>query len=609
MSACPWCGKQDIPDGPSCPSCGQTLLVDVVLSGPLPTDRARFQAARALAALGPPAPAFAEAQVSLAKDAPVVKVSREFGQRVVAALASAGVPATVVAHTEAPPPRRGPFAMLAVAAVLLVVGGGLAWRSRHGRSEAPAPSTPVAQAPSDAGPVLIAQPSAPVTADARSPSAPLTTQQIAARVLPATARITCGDHLGAAFFIEPEIALTNAHVACPEGESQQVTLGDGRRLLGVTTQRDEWLDLARIRVVGAAATPVEIGDVTTLSPGDALVFVGSPRGLDFTLHEGKVSYVGRNALGVGYLQLNGNVNPGNSGGPAFDGRGRAVGIVSLKVMDAENIGLALPIQYAVPPTVPDAAQRWSALLERVAKENAEETKALDFPVGVPVVASTGIIKGLPVAVLVQSWDGPPNATVHRYGLEAPGLASCELRMEVPKWEALTKVSEELKQLRRLQWFTKYARGKNLFVGAGLLEVADCPGLKPVAARLVSRDAPQTKPVAVEAELVAAVLQVRDEQKQLKAVEREAREDEERRDAQRRAAEGRQAEAPSMVYCAFKYLTKNRMGAPDVAAKAFCIAGTVAQAQGRCDAERVRYREPTPCTCTDDKAHIGTACER
>jgi len=50
---------------------------------------------------------------------------------------------------------------------------------------------------------------------------------------------------------------------------------------------------------------------------------------DFTVHEGRISSTFRNHLGVAYLQLDANVNPGNSGGPLLDNNGRVVGIVSI----------------------------------------------------------------------------------------------------------------------------------------------------------------------------------------------------------------------------------------------------------------------------------------
>ena len=68
-------------------------------------------------------------------------------------------------------------------------------------------------------------------------------------------------------------------------------------------------------------------------------------GMDFTVHQASVSSVDRRELGLALIQIDGQVNPGNSGGPLLDTYGRAVGVVTLKRMDADGIALAVPINY------------------------------------------------------------------------------------------------------------------------------------------------------------------------------------------------------------------------------------------------------------------------
>jgi serine protease Do len=179
--------------------------------------------------------------------------------------------------------------------------------------------------------------------------APLSSRELAKQSLPATVSLRCNESIGSGFFVEPDLVLTNAHVLCPMGEKVQVVLSDGSQMAGETVRSNEAVDLALVRVPRAGARTLPLGDVGDLELGDRIMVIGSPVGLEFTVHEGIVSHVGRVVQGVAYIQLDAKVNPGNSGGPIIDDRGRVVGVVTLKLGQAEGISLALPINYAYSP--------------------------------------------------------------------------------------------------------------------------------------------------------------------------------------------------------------------------------------------------------------------
>ena len=71
-------------------------------------------------------------------------------------------------------------------------------------------------------------------------------------------------------------------------------------------------------------------------PGDGVTLIGSPFGLEGTVTTGVVSRVTRRAI-----QTDAAANPGNSGGPAIDGRGRIVGVLVSGA--GENVNFAVPI--------------------------------------------------------------------------------------------------------------------------------------------------------------------------------------------------------------------------------------------------------------------------
>jgi serine protease Do len=100
-------------------------------------------------------------------------------------------------------------------------------------------------------------------------------------------------------------------------------------------------DLATVRVHGEIAPALwqrpQLGILPT--PGDTLILVGSPYGLEGTVTSGVVSRVGYDEI-----QTDAAANPGNSGGPAVDQKGRVVGV--LLRGGGENLNFAVPIQRA-----------------------------------------------------------------------------------------------------------------------------------------------------------------------------------------------------------------------------------------------------------------------
>lgn len=330
-----------------------------------------------------------------------------------------------------------------------------------------------------AAPPVVATPSKP-TAAPPEPAAPreaLTTQAISKQVARSVVSLRCAGVVGSGFFIEPELLITNAHVACPGKVPIIVTLPDGRKLLGVVKARDAWADVAQVEVAGAEATPLAIGDTTRLEPGDKLVFIGSPSGLAFTVHEGTVSFAGRNYLGLAYVQLNASVNPGNSGGPLLNDKGEVLGIVSMKVDSTDGIGLALPIEYARAPAEPEALARWSKILARVKEEDAAEqaNELAELSPGKPRLVGTRSVDGQGAAAIVmERWTGTPHTLIHDFTLEQRGSAPCAVRASVSRWTTLEDAIAEQPETRRLAWLLKNHLAAGVYLGAGVLEPVDCP---------------------------------------------------------------------------------------------------------------------------------------
>jgi len=144
------------------------------------------------------------------------------------------------------------------------------------------------------------------------------------------------------------IIATNNHVVA--GASRlEVTLQDGRKLAGEVIGTDPETDLALVRVKEKDLPAAKLGDSTALEPGDWVVAVGNPFGLDHTVTVGVVSALGRSGIGVAnyedFIQTDAAINPGNSGGPLLNLDGEVIGInTAIRSSNGGSDG----ISFAVP---------------------------------------------------------------------------------------------------------------------------------------------------------------------------------------------------------------------------------------------------------------------
>ncbi|MCC6679238.1 MAG: trypsin-like peptidase domain-containing protein [Phycisphaerales bacterium] len=155
--------------------------------------------------------------------------------------------------------------------------------------------------------------------------------------------------------------ITNAHVV-RDASAISIQFFDGRLASAELLGADPFTDIAVLKVdTQPGLFPARRATGEQPQQGDRVFAFGSPFGFKFSMSEGIVSGLGRSArpaLEFGgfsaFIQTDAAVNPGNSGGPLVDVRGRVIGMnVAIatardKRGTAADEGQSAGISFAIP---------------------------------------------------------------------------------------------------------------------------------------------------------------------------------------------------------------------------------------------------------------------
>jgi S1-C subfamily serine protease len=147
--------------------------------------------------------------------------------------------------------------------------------------------------------------------------------------------------------------VTNAHVV-NGATAVNVTFPDGPTVAAHVIGKDEQTDIAVLAVdpAGLDLQPLEFGDSATVRPGDPVVAVGNPTGLQTNAGTGRIAAAGQRIEAPGGYLIDGVfetdavIEPASSGGPLVGPDGRVVGVTFRLPEEGESNGYAVPANTA-----------------------------------------------------------------------------------------------------------------------------------------------------------------------------------------------------------------------------------------------------------------------
>ena len=175
---------------------------------------------------------------------------------------------------------------------------------------------------------------------------------------------------GSGFIIdESGVVLTNKHVIADSKAKYEIIVDNGQKYKAEVLARDPINDIAILKISNrnppypptggggqiSKFPTIKLGDSDKLELGEQVVAFGNVLGIfKNTVSSGIISGLSRTISARvdfnsssqemrGLIQTDAAINPGNSGGPLINEKGEVIGINTVTVAGAENIGLAIPI--------------------------------------------------------------------------------------------------------------------------------------------------------------------------------------------------------------------------------------------------------------------------
>jgi S1-C subfamily serine protease len=216
-------------------------------------------------------------------------------------------------------------------------------------------------------------------------------QELFERIAPSVVFISDKRGFGSGVLIDSDsLILTNAHVV---GDASEVTVvtHDGKKLRGKVVERgEEEVDVALVEVPATHLPFLTILPTDELRVGSWVAAVGHGSGGIWAFNTGMVSNIYPGESGRPVFQTQIPLNPGSSGGPVIDRKGRLVGVVTSGMTNSNSINFAI---------------RASAVVDSLPRLRQQDgTLVITVPAGVRVFLD-GVMVGVGPAVTTKPTHG------------------------------------------------------------------------------------------------------------------------------------------------------------------------------------------------------------
>jgi hypothetical protein len=149
--------------------------------------------------------------------------------------------------------------------------------------------------------------------------------------------------IGTGFFVSQKgVLVSNRHVV-EEGYSIVAEAQNGAHYFcegALSLPEDQ--DIAVLKFKASDQVFINVPAATTIEPGQKVVVIGAPLGLENTVSDGIVAALRQES---DWIQITAPISPGSSGSPVFADDGTLIGMATLSLVNGQQLNFAIPSKF------------------------------------------------------------------------------------------------------------------------------------------------------------------------------------------------------------------------------------------------------------------------